>query len=93
MALLLLFIVPFTLAIVTLSNNADTIRGWVDSLKTQGLPPPPGWVSGIPLVGPKLSDVLAASLPPQARKVFRPDSPLMRGSLSLGSSTRPAASG
>ncbi|HET6488418.1 MAG TPA: AI-2E family transporter YdiK [Syntrophales bacterium] len=53
--LLLLFIVPFTLAIVTLSNNADMIRGWADSLKTHGLPPPPGWVSGIPLVGPKLS--------------------------------------
>ena len=55
LALLLLFIVPFTLAILTLSNNADTIKGWADSLKTQGLPPPPGWVSGIPLVGPKLS--------------------------------------
>ncbi|HEX7503941.1 MAG TPA: AI-2E family transporter YdiK, partial [Syntrophales bacterium] len=56
LALLLLFIVPFTLAIVTLSNNADMIKGWADSLKTQGLPPPPGWVSGIPLVGPKLSE-------------------------------------
>jgi predicted PurR-regulated permease PerM len=55
MALLLLFIVPFTLAVVTLSNNADMIKGWTESLKTQGLPPPPGWVSGIPLVGPKLS--------------------------------------
>jgi predicted PurR-regulated permease PerM len=56
LALLLLFIVPFTLAIVTLSDNADTIRGWVESLKAQGLPPPPGWVSGIPLAGPKLSE-------------------------------------
>jgi predicted PurR-regulated permease PerM len=56
LALLLLFIVPFTLAIATLSNNADMIKGWADSLKTQGLPPPPGWVSGIPLAGPKLSE-------------------------------------
>jgi predicted PurR-regulated permease PerM len=56
LALLLLFIVPFTLAIATLSNNADMIKGWADSLKTQGLPPPPGWVSGIPLVGPKFSE-------------------------------------
>ena len=32
LVLLLLFIVPFTLAIVTLSNNADMIKGWADSL-------------------------------------------------------------
>jgi predicted PurR-regulated permease PerM len=56
LALLLLFIVPFTFAVVTLSDNADTIKGWADSLKAQGLPPLPGWVSGIPLVGPKLSE-------------------------------------
>jgi predicted PurR-regulated permease PerM len=55
LVLLLLFIVPFTLAIVTLSNNADMIKGWAESLKAQGLPPPPGWVSSIPMVGPKLS--------------------------------------
>jgi len=56
LALLLLFIVPFTFAIVTLSNNADMIKGWAESFRTQGLPPPPGWVSGIPLAGPKLSE-------------------------------------
>jgi predicted PurR-regulated permease PerM len=55
LVLLLLFIVPFTLAIVTLSNNADMIKGWAESIKAQGLPPPPGWVSSIPMVGPKLS--------------------------------------
>jgi predicted PurR-regulated permease PerM len=80
LALLLLFIVPFTLAIVTLSNNADTIKGWGESLKTQGLPPPPGWVSGIPLAGQKLSeswrelasagpDGLSAQLAPYAGKL------------------------
>jgi len=56
LVLLLLFIVPFTLAILTLLDNADMIRGRVESLKTQGLPPPPGWVSGIPLAGPRLSE-------------------------------------
>jgi predicted PurR-regulated permease PerM len=80
LALLLLFIVPFTLAIVTLTNNADVIKGWADSLRTQGLPPPPGWVSGIPLAGPKLSeswrelastgpDGLSARLAPYAGKL------------------------
>jgi predicted PurR-regulated permease PerM len=56
LALLLLFIVPFTFAIVTIVDNTDMIKGWVESLKAQGLPPPPGWVSGIPLAGPKLSE-------------------------------------
>jgi predicted PurR-regulated permease PerM len=56
LALLLLFIVPFTYAIVTILDNTHVIRGWAESLKAQGLPPPPGWVSGIPLIGPKLSE-------------------------------------
>ena len=55
LALLLVLIVPFTLAIVTLLDNADMIKGSAESLKAKGLPPPPGWVSGIPLAGPKLS--------------------------------------
>jgi predicted PurR-regulated permease PerM len=56
LALLLLLIVPFTLAVVTLLDNADMIKGWAESLKAKGLPPPPGWVTGIPLVGPSLSE-------------------------------------
>ena len=56
LALLLLFIVPFTLAIVTLLDHADMIKSSAESLKAQGLPPPPGWVSGIPLAGPKLAE-------------------------------------
>ncbi len=80
LALLLLLIVPFTLAIVTLLDNADMIKGWVESLKAKGLPPPPGWVSGIPLAGPKLSESwrelasagpegLSAQLVPYAGKI------------------------
>ena len=56
LALLLLLIVPFALAIVTLVDHADMIKGWGESLKANGLPPPPGWVSGIPLAGPRLSE-------------------------------------
>ena len=56
LALLLILIVPFTLAIVTLLDNADMIKGSAESLKAKGLPPPPGWVSGVPLAGPKLSE-------------------------------------
>ena len=56
LALLLILIVPFTFAIVTLVDNADMIKGSAESLKAKGLPPPPGWVSGIPLAGPRLSE-------------------------------------
>jgi len=55
LTLLLILIVPFTLAIVTLLDNADMIKGSAESLKAKGLPPPPGWVSSVPLAGPKLS--------------------------------------
>jgi len=66
LALLLILIVPFTLAIITLVDNADMIKGSAESLKAKGLPPPPGWVSGIPLAGPRLSELwreLAAAGP------------------------------
>ena len=80
LALLLLLIVPFTLAIVTLQDNAEMIKGWVESLKANGLPPPPGWVSGIPLAGAKLAESwrelasggpegLSAQLVPYAGKI------------------------
>jgi len=54
-AMLILFIVPFTLAIVAIIENADGIANWVTSFSTQTLPPLPGWLSGIPVVGPKLT--------------------------------------
>lgn len=56
LALLLILIIPFTLAIVTLLDNADMIKSSAESLKAKGLPPPPGWVSSVPLAGPKLSE-------------------------------------
>lgn len=53
--MLLLFIVPFSLAIVAIIENADGIADWVKSFQTQALPTLPGWLSGIPILGPKLS--------------------------------------
>jgi predicted PurR-regulated permease PerM len=55
-ALLLLFIVPFTLAVTNLVERADDIAGWVASLAALTLPPPPAWVEELALVGPKLAD-------------------------------------
>ena len=55
--MVLVFVVPLVLAIQTLLDNKDTIKGWLDTLGTASIPPPPDWVSRIPLVGGKLVDV------------------------------------
>ena len=50
--LLLLFIVPLTLAIVTIVDNADRLVGWAQMASTYHLPAQaPAWLIGLPLVG------------------------------------------
>jgi len=54
-AMLLVFIVPFMLAIGTLIDNADRISGWVTTLLTATPPPAPAWLANVPLAGPRLA--------------------------------------
>ncbi|MEQ1622299.1 MAG: AI-2E family transporter YdiK [Methylococcales bacterium] len=54
-AMLLLLVIPLWLAISTIAENADQITELVRNLATSGLPQPPQWVAGLPLVGKKLS--------------------------------------
>lgn len=50
--LLLLFVVPLTLAIVTIAGNADQLAGWAKLAAEYHLPDnPPDWVVQLPLVG------------------------------------------
>jgi len=56
-AMVLVFVVPLVLAIQTVLSNTDTIKGWAQTLATASIPQPPDWVSRIPLVGGKLSEV------------------------------------
>jgi predicted PurR-regulated permease PerM len=51
LGLLLVLLVPLTLAIITIAQNADRIVGWAKSLMTFRIPPPPVWISGLPVVG------------------------------------------
>jgi len=53
LALLLVLVVPLSLAIGTIVSNADTIAGWAKSLATFKVPPPPEWLSKLPVVGGK----------------------------------------
>jgi predicted PurR-regulated permease PerM len=55
LALLALLVVPTWLGISTIADNADRVGQAVRSLSTEGLPPPPEWLAGIPLVGERLS--------------------------------------
>ena len=62
--LLLVFVVPFSLAIGTIVANADVITGWAGALSTVKLSTPPGWVQTVPLVGKRAAQAwgeLAAS--------------------------------
>jgi predicted PurR-regulated permease PerM len=79
-ALVLAFVIPFTLAISTVVENADEIAGWVRSISKAQLPALPHWIQNLPLAGPKLAaayhdlalngpEELTSKLEPYARSV------------------------
>lgn len=52
LALLLLFFVPLTLAIMTVLDNVDTIGGWIKLASNPKVTEPPSWLASLPLIGP-----------------------------------------
>jgi predicted PurR-regulated permease PerM len=52
--LLLVFVVPLSLAIVTIVVESDRIGGWFRALSGAQLPPPPDLIRELPLIGPKV---------------------------------------
>jgi predicted PurR-regulated permease PerM len=55
LTLLLMVLIPLTLAVVTIVGNASNISEKVHSLSTLSLPSPPDWLKGIPAIGEKLA--------------------------------------
>ena len=53
--LLLVIIVPFSLALATVIAKAGDIAAWGRNLAVITVPSPPGWVDGIPIAGPKVA--------------------------------------
>ena len=53
-ALLLVFVAPFWLAIATISQNFERIVSWVTALSSFKLPSPPLWLDDIPLFGDQI---------------------------------------
>lgn len=56
LALLLVVVVPFSLAIGTIVTNSGQILQWAEALAAMNFPSPPAWVAEIPLVGPSISN-------------------------------------
>jgi predicted PurR-regulated permease PerM len=53
--LLLIVLVPISLAAIAIIGGADDAYIWAKALKTLKLPPLPAWLSAIPLAGPRLA--------------------------------------
>jgi predicted PurR-regulated permease PerM len=69
LSILLVILIPITLAVVTIINNSGNIVAQVRSLSVLSLTAPPEWVSNLPLVGGKIAErwLEFASLSPEER--------------------------
>jgi len=74
-AMLLIFAVPFSLAVGTLVAHLDEIVDWAHSLKSLTLPAPPVWLESVPFLGPKIASawrVFASSGPEELARYAAP---------------------
>ncbi len=55
LGMLLLLVVPLWLAIDTIAEHTDKVKEVAKTVVATGLPQPPEWVAGVPLVGEKLA--------------------------------------
>jgi predicted PurR-regulated permease PerM len=55
--MLLVFVLPFWVAISTLAEYSDEVGAWTKTLQLATIPPPPAFVDRMPLVGPKVATV------------------------------------
>ncbi|MBP1751521.1 MAG: hypothetical protein H6Q57_357 [Geobacteraceae bacterium] len=78
--LLMLLVVPLSLAITTIVDNSGQIIDWFRSLSNLTIASPPEWLNNVPVVGPKLagkwqhfastsSQEILASLEPHLRNI------------------------
>jgi predicted PurR-regulated permease PerM len=75
LAVLLVFVVPFIVAISLMAEHADDAAAWAAKLAEQPLPPPPAWLADLPLVGGRVADTwqqLAASGAPELAQRLEP---------------------
>lgn len=74
-AMLLIFVVPLTLAVDAVVSNASEMAGWAHVLATVQLPQPPDWLGNIPIVGERAASMwrdIADSGPKELAKRVAP---------------------
>ncbi len=57
LAMLTLLVLPLWLAIDTIADHADQLTAAAQSVAHDGIPLPPDWVAGLPLIGEKLAEL------------------------------------
>lgn len=78
--LLLVFFLPFTIAVLSIFDRADDIVAGINSLSAFQIPQPPAWLSGIPVLGTHIArrwgellplepEVLSSQLAPYAKAI------------------------
>lgn len=56
LGLLTALVIPFALAVVTILANIDNIAGLIRTVLSLRIPPPPGWIAQVPLMGDRISE-------------------------------------
>lgn len=62
LALLVLFVLPVTMVVITLVQNAQEINAAAKQISQLQVPPAPAWLTGLPLVGQKISEFWQTSV-------------------------------
>ena len=71
LALLLVFVVPFWLAIGTIVKNSGEIVRFAESAAAMEFPQPPVWLDGIPLIGPSIAQAWQTIADSEARDLMQ----------------------
>ncbi|MDH4150562.1 MAG: AI-2E family transporter YdiK [Betaproteobacteria bacterium] len=78
LALLLVFIVPLTLAISTIVDHADDIVALAKKVTAFQLPPPPEWLGKLPLIGDRAVSIWETVAADSARDLLTQAEPYVR---------------
>src|SRR4051812_27302275 len=70
LVLLLVLVVPMWLAIDTIAENSDEIARIAGSASEIQIPPPPEWLSSVPLIGPRLNTAWQHAVDSGARELL-----------------------
>jgi predicted PurR-regulated permease PerM len=54
--LMAILVIPIYLAIATIVSSTDQVTAFAATLDHRVLPPPPGWLESLPLIGPKAAE-------------------------------------